>query len=267
MGCVCANGTILDDNGNCVTPTACQCIHEGRTLRAGEKIMMTDKCQECTCENGCVTCKSIPCVENCTFSDWSAFGACSAQCNGTQNRYKTLQGTNCSRHETEVETRPCSSTTQIYEKGCSTCTCYNNTEEICRLNCAVNNETCSQIQDPLFTYVYEPSKNGSCCGTCVKVPKSDICEAVRMPDDYVKYENCTSLDVVTRYMCAGGCQSYAMSGLVSITSGCRCCAPVKTSPITITMNCTDATGHVTQTTMPYYQIMSCSCTACGIANS
>jgi hypothetical protein len=123
-----------------------------------------------TCQNGCVTCTSVTCVEQCTFSDWSPFGECSAPCNGTQSRYQTLQGPNCNRNNTNMESQPCSTATTTYPKGCSTCTCLNTTQELCVTNCAVTNDTCSQIEDPLFTYTYATSTDGSCCGSCVKVP-------------------------------------------------------------------------------------------------
>jgi hypothetical protein len=123
-----------------------------------------------TCQNGCVVCTPIPCVQQCTFSDWSPFGECSAPCNGTQSRYQTLQGPNCNQNNTNIETRPCSSATTTYQKGCSTCTCLNTTQEQCVTNCGITNETCSQIEDPLFTYTYSLPTDGSCCGSCVKVP-------------------------------------------------------------------------------------------------
>ena len=31
-GCVCENGKVLDASGKCVSPAACQCTYEGRTL-------------------------------------------------------------------------------------------------------------------------------------------------------------------------------------------------------------------------------------------
>ena len=123
-----------------------------------------------TCENGCVECKPVPCVGQCTFGDWSDFGECSAPCNGTQSRYQKLQGPHCTRNDTNIETRPCSSEPTTYQKGCSTCTCLNTTKEQCVTNCAITDEICAQIEDPLFTYTYSPPTDGSCCGECVKVP-------------------------------------------------------------------------------------------------
>ena len=124
------------------------------------------------CENGCVTCKQVACVEQCTLSEWSPFGECSAPCNGTQSRYQTLRGPNCQKNDTNVETRPCSTAATSYQKGCSTCTCSNNTDEVCVTNCAITTETCSQIEDPLSVYTFAPPTDGSCCGSCVKVPST-----------------------------------------------------------------------------------------------
>ena len=45
-GCVCGNGTVMDSNGNCVTPSACQCTYQGRTLLPGQTINVAEKCQE-----------------------------------------------------------------------------------------------------------------------------------------------------------------------------------------------------------------------------
>lgn len=139
-------------------------------LKSTKKMMFIFSLFFSICENGCVVCKSVPCAEDCTFSDWSSFGECSDLCNGTQSRYQTLQGRHCTRNETKVETRPCSKEPTTYQKGCSTCTCLNTTEEHCVSNCAITSETCAQIDDPLFTYTYAAPTNGSCCGECVKVP-------------------------------------------------------------------------------------------------
>ena len=45
-GCVCANGTVMDSNGDCVTPATCQCTYQGRTLLPGQTINVAEKCQE-----------------------------------------------------------------------------------------------------------------------------------------------------------------------------------------------------------------------------
>ncbi|CAF3238098.1 unnamed protein product, partial [Rotaria sp. Silwood2] len=262
IGCVCANGTVMDANGDCVVPSTCQCTHEDRILLPGQTITVPDKCQECTCQNGCVTCKTVPCIEQCTYSDWSPFGECSAPCNGIQSRYQTLQGPNCDRNDTRIESRPCSTATTSYEKGCSTCTCLNTTEEKCVTNCAITNETCSQIEDPLFTYNYAPSTDGSCCGSCVKVPKPEICSVHQLPAEFVTIDNCISTEKISQQQCLGGCISYSMSGFNSPRSNCRCCSPATTSTIQVKMTCTDSNGDTTIMSKPYENILTCSCSAC-----
>ncbi|CAF1010447.1 unnamed protein product, partial [Rotaria sordida] len=262
IGCICANGTVMDANGNCVVPSTCQCTYEGRILLPGQTINVADKCQECTCQNGCVTCKTVPCVEQCTYSDWSPFGECSAPCNGTQSRYQTLQGPNCYRNDTRIETRPCSTATTSYPKGCSTCTCLNTTEEQCVTNCAITNETCSQIEDPLFTYTYAPPTDGSCCGSCVKVSKPEICSVQQLPAEFITIDNCISTALIPQQQCLGGCISYSMSGFNSPRNNCRCCSPATTSTILVDMTCTDPNGGITIISKPYENILTCSCSAC-----
>jgi len=46
VGCVCADGTVMDANGNCVTASSCQCTYDGRTLLPGQIYNDIDKCQE-----------------------------------------------------------------------------------------------------------------------------------------------------------------------------------------------------------------------------
>ncbi len=46
VGCVCANGTIMDANGNCVAPSICQCTYQGQILLPGQTINDVDKCQD-----------------------------------------------------------------------------------------------------------------------------------------------------------------------------------------------------------------------------
>ncbi|CAM4880153.1 unnamed protein product [Rotaria socialis] len=261
-GCICANDTVMDANGNCVMPSACQCMYNGRILLAGQTINVADTCQKCTCQNGCVTCNSVPCIEQCTWSNWSPFGECSAPCNGTESRYQILQGSNCYHNDTKIETRPCSTVTSNYQKGCATCTCLNLTNEECVTNCGVTNETCSQIEDPLFTYIYTPPVDGLCCGSCIRVPKPEICSINILPADFVTIDNCTSTEKISQQQCLGGCISYSMSGFSSPQNNCRCCAPATTSTAQVKLICTDSSGYSTTIWKPYKTILTCSCSAC-----
>lgn len=45
-GCICANDTVMDAEGNCIKQAACQCIYEGKPLLPGQTITVPDKCQE-----------------------------------------------------------------------------------------------------------------------------------------------------------------------------------------------------------------------------
>ncbi|CAF4332919.1 unnamed protein product, partial [Rotaria magnacalcarata] len=45
-GCICANDTVMDANGNCVMPSTCQCLYEGRILLSGQTINVVDTCQK-----------------------------------------------------------------------------------------------------------------------------------------------------------------------------------------------------------------------------
>jgi hypothetical protein len=36
----------MDSNGNCITPSTCQCTYEGQILLPGQTINVADKCQE-----------------------------------------------------------------------------------------------------------------------------------------------------------------------------------------------------------------------------
>ncbi|KAM4618056.1 mucin-5AC-like [Discoglossus pictus] len=63
-GCVCENGTYLDDNGNCVLPSACSCFYKGTAVPPGEVIH--DNGAMCTCTQGKLDCVGKqPEVKNC----------------------------------------------------------------------------------------------------------------------------------------------------------------------------------------------------------
>lgn len=45
-GCICPNGTVTDNNGNCVELSACHCSYQGGILLNGQKVTIQEKCQE-----------------------------------------------------------------------------------------------------------------------------------------------------------------------------------------------------------------------------
>ncbi|CAF0757630.1 unnamed protein product [Didymodactylos carnosus] len=263
----CNGGELMDSTGQCVQESSCQCEYQGRVVLPGQSISIPDKCQECKCTNGCLTCETAECVPQCQWSDWSPFGECSEPCNGTQARYQTLQGPNCNDNSTNYDTRPCSTVQTAYPKGCSTCTCTNNTEK-CVTNCAIDESACSKIQDPLYDYIYELPTNGECCGTCKKLPKAELCAVQQLPAEYLVSGNCTSVAPIPAQQCIGSCISYTMAGLWETDHGdskhnvCRCCQPENETPQQVQMNCT-TNGISTIESMTYYNIDSCRCLACG----
>jgi len=62
-GCFCPEGTVLDGD-KCVPETECSCRHKGRTYSTGHK--RSSECEECTCDAGSWTCKSLPCHGECS---------------------------------------------------------------------------------------------------------------------------------------------------------------------------------------------------------
>ncbi|XP_053304613.1 mucin-5AC-like [Spea bombifrons] len=53
-GCVCQNGTYLDDTGKCVLPTSCPCFYKRTTVLPGE--VVHDNGAKCTCTKGKLDC-------------------------------------------------------------------------------------------------------------------------------------------------------------------------------------------------------------------
>ncbi|XP_064145004.1 mucin-5AC [Loxodonta africana] len=53
-GCVCAEGTYLDDSGKCVQATSCPCYYRGSPIPSGESVH--DSGVACTCTQGKLTC-------------------------------------------------------------------------------------------------------------------------------------------------------------------------------------------------------------------
>ncbi|KAL5268608.1 hypothetical protein ACHWQZ_G002453 [Mnemiopsis leidyi] len=62
-GCFCAEGRFLQD-GVCVEPDQCRCLHEGVFYNNGDEIRDEGACQVCTCEDaGEMICNDIVCPE------------------------------------------------------------------------------------------------------------------------------------------------------------------------------------------------------------
>ncbi|CAJ0932973.1 unnamed protein product [Ranitomeya imitator] len=62
-GCVCQNGTYMNDNGVCVLQSACPCFYKGTAVPPGE--VVHDNGALCTCKNRNWECSSELCMSTC----------------------------------------------------------------------------------------------------------------------------------------------------------------------------------------------------------
>ncbi|XP_075043963.1 uncharacterized protein LOC142103722 [Mixophyes fleayi] len=55
-GCVCSDGTYVNDNGDCVVPSSCPCYYQGNVVKSGE---IKQNGIACTCEKGQLNCMGV----------------------------------------------------------------------------------------------------------------------------------------------------------------------------------------------------------------
>lgn len=72
-GCICAEGTYLDDSEECVPPKACPCYDKGSVVPPGEVInkegvMWYEKHSICINKNVLMVCYNVKYVQQCFFS-------------------------------------------------------------------------------------------------------------------------------------------------------------------------------------------------------
>ncbi|XP_038855714.1 mucin-5B-like [Salvelinus namaycush] len=169
-GCGCAEGTYMDEAGQCVAPTNCPCYDKGSVVPAGETISRDGA--TCTCRQGTLSCTggasiSPVCTLPMVFFNCSTAppGASGSEC---QKSCKTLDMTCISTECTsgcmcptglvsdgngdciKEELCPCSHNGATYQAGetlkvdCNTCTCKDSqwqcTTHLCDGVCAIYGE-------------------------------------------------------------------------------------------------------------------------------
>lgn len=108
-GCVCSGSLVMGPDGQCIEPKDCTCRlpSSNITLVNGESYTQDPRVTY-TCKDGCLIPNNTNYTE-CQWSMWTPFSSCSDTCNGTQSRFRTHTGPNCTDIFTEEDKQPCSS--------------------------------------------------------------------------------------------------------------------------------------------------------------
>ncbi|KAE8607116.1 hypothetical protein XENTR_v10011023 [Xenopus tropicalis] len=100
-GCICKDGTYLDDTGNCVPPSLCPCFNNGATVPPGQVIH--EKGAVCTCTNGKLDCiGKKPIQKECEYP---------------------LVYFNCSNTSAETKGSECQKSCSTFDKECYSTKC------------------------------------------------------------------------------------------------------------------------------------------------
>ncbi|XP_073460907.1 mucin-5AC-like isoform X2 [Aquarana catesbeiana] len=162
-GCVCRDGTYMNDNGDCVEASSCPCYYQGNVMQSGE--MIEENGVACTCDKGQLNCmgevkkpvcilplsylnctrgsKGVECQKSCDTLDMDCYSSqCISGCvcpkglvfDGLGNCIPEEQ---CSCIHNEAAYSP-GTTISV---ACNTCTCKNRkwqcTHEQCLGSCSV----------------------------------------------------------------------------------------------------------------------------------
>ncbi|XP_075139472.1 mucin-5B-like [Leptodactylus fuscus] len=195
-GCVCKEGTYLNDNGDCVPPNSCPCYYQGNAIQSGE--MVEDNGIKCTCERGQMTCmggfvrvpvcspplvyfncssapkgtKGVECQRSCHTLDMDCFSSqCMSGCVCPPGLVSNEKG-GCIREQD----CPCLHNEATYKPGetisvgCNTCTCKNRRWQCTHKQCL---GTCSVYGDG--HYITFDNKQFSFSGSCEYILAQDNC--------------------------------------------------------------------------------------------
>ncbi|XP_056384151.1 mucin-5AC-like [Hyla sarda] len=195
-GCVCREGTYLNDNGDCVTSSSCPCYYQGNVMESGE--MVEENGVKCTCERGQLTCmgaiikapvclyplvylncssapkgaKGMECQKSCHTLDMDCFSSqCMSGCVCPPGLVSDEKGgciseQQCPCIHNEATYRP----GDIISVGCNTCTCKNRRWQCTHKPCL---GTCSVYGDG--HYITFDNKQFTFSGSCEYILVQDNC--------------------------------------------------------------------------------------------
>ncbi|XP_072277619.1 mucin-2-like [Pyxicephalus adspersus] len=192
-GCVCSEGTYMNDNGDCVAAHSCPCYYQGNVMQSGE--MIEENGIACTCEKGQLNCmgkaikktvcthpliyhnctsapkdtKGVECQKSCDTLDMDCYSPqCISGCVCPKGLVSNGKGDCIHEHQC-----PCIHNEAAYAPGstiavaCNTCTCKNRkwqcTLKQCLGSCSVYGDGHHiSFDNKLFTF------SGSCEYTLVQ---------------------------------------------------------------------------------------------------
>ncbi|XP_077137729.1 mucin-5AC-like [Ranitomeya variabilis] len=195
-GCVCREGTYLNDNGDCVTSTSCPCYYQGNVMESGE--MVEENGITCTCERGHLTCmgavitapvcshplvylncssapkgtKGVECQKSCHSLDMDCFSShCTSGCVCPPGLVSDGSGGCISEQQC-----PCIHNEATYRPGdsisvsCNTCVCKNRRWQCTHKPCL---GTCSVYGDGHF--ISFDNRQFTFSGSCEYILAQDSC--------------------------------------------------------------------------------------------
>ncbi|XP_044125172.1 mucin-5AC-like [Bufo gargarizans] len=195
-GCVCREGTYLNDNGDCVDSSSCPCYYQGNAMQSGE--MAEEDGIACTCERGHLTCvgavikepvcpdplayfncsgaqkgtKGVECQKSCHTLDMDCFSSqCISGCMCPPGLVSDGEGGCIGKEQC-----PCIHNEATYKPGdtiligCNTCTCKNRLWQCTHKPCL---GTCSVYGDG--HYITFDGKQFTFSGSCEYILAQDNC--------------------------------------------------------------------------------------------
>ncbi|XP_056594756.1 SCO-spondin [Triplophysa dalaica] len=150
-GCWCADGRVMNHEGQCVLPDECVCEVSGVRYWPGQQVKVG--CDICVCERGrAQRCQpNHECSVHCGWSSWSSWGECLGPCGVQSVQWSFRSPNNPSKHGNGRQCRG------IYRKArrCQT-------------------EACSECEDEGHTHAVGERWRGSHCQLCHCLPNLTV---------------------------------------------------------------------------------------------